>query len=436
MAEEIINALTKVEGLRVAARTSAFQFKGKSQDARQIGEALNVRTLLEGSVRTAGDRLRVTAQLINVTDGYHLWSDRYEKKMEDVFSIQDEITSRIVEALKMRLLSPRESPLVKAHPSNMEAYHLYLKGRHYRLSRYDAAKARQFFEQAVGEDPSYAPAFAGLADCYNHLGRDGFFRPNLARSKANEAVTRALALDDSSGEAHAVLAFTRSFLDWEWSDGEREFKRAIELDPACTPAYYWYCGLLANLGRKEEALTMARKVGELDPLAPVAGAAVGFMHSLWGDYDSSIAIARKVLEIHPDHALGIAGIGLSHSLLSQHEPAIAALEKAAALVARPPLMLAWLGRAYAVAGRRDQALEIAGELKDREYAAPLFQAWIYGGLRAKDEAFQWLAMAFEERSPWLAFFSHTKAMFHKDLRSDPRLDELARRMKLPDVYLS
>jgi tetratricopeptide (TPR) repeat protein len=304
------------------------------------------------------------------------------------------------------------------------------------LSRYDIAKARQFFEQAVGEDPSYAPAYAGLADCYNHLGRDGFFRPNLARSKANEAVTRALSLDDSSGEAHSVLAFTRSFLDWEWDEGEREFKRAIELDPACTQAHYWYGLLLATLGRQEEALTMARAAEELDPLAPVAKMAVGTMHVLWGDYDGSASVARKILEMHPDHALGLACLGMSYSLVSRHEPAIVALEKATALLARPPLMLGWLGRAYAAGGRRDQALEIAGELKDREYVAPPFQAWIYGGLRAKDEAFQWLAMAFEERSPLLAFFNITKAMFHEDLRSDSRFDELARRMKLPNIRLS
>ncbi len=183
----------KSKGLRVAARTSTFQFKGKAEDVGRIGEALKVKTLLEGSVRTAGNRLRVTAQLINVDDGYHLWSERYEREMEDVFAIQDDITSRIAEALKVRLLASDESSRPKVHTRNLEAYHLYLKAQHYRLSRFDFAKARQFFEQAVAEEPSYAPAYAGLADCYSHMGFYGNIPPNVARSKAKEAAEKALS---------------------------------------------------------------------------------------------------------------------------------------------------------------------------------------------------------------------------------------------------
>jgi TolB-like protein len=327
MAEEILNALTKVEGLQVTARTSAFQFKGKAQDVREIGESLNVKTLLEGSVRTAGDRLRITAQLINVADGYHLWSERYDRKMEDVFAIQDEIASRVVEALKVQLLSSEESPGVKVHTRNMEAYHLYLKGQHYRRSRYDIAKAKEFFEQAVVVDPSYSPAYAGLADCYNHLGMYGVLPPSVARCKAKDAAEKALSIDEGLGEAHAVLGLYRLAFEWDWREAEREYKRAIELDPDFVMTYGWYGILLGSLGRKAEALTLARKALELDPLSPLIGGALGIVHYFSGDFSNAVSTVRKVLEIHPDHVFANYLLGTSYAHISMHEESVAVLEK-------------------------------------------------------------------------------------------------------------
>jgi len=430
MAEEIINALTKVEGLKVAARTSSFQFKGRAEDVRHIGEELNVKTLLEGSVRTAGDQLRVTAQLINVSDGYHLWSDRFDRSIEDVFAIQDEITSNIVEALKLRLFGPVKPPRQGITPTNMDAYKLYLKGRHFRLSRYDTEKARQFFERAIREDPSYAPAYVGLADCYNHLGRDGLLPPDLARANARGALSKALLLDAGSGEAHAVLAFSRWILDWEWGDAETIFKRALDLDPACTSTYYWYGIFLANLRRSDESLGIARTIEDLDPLSPIGASAIVAIHFLLRDYDSSTSAAKKMLEMHPNHPLGHLGLGLSYTLSSQHEAAIASFEKVVACV-RTPLALGCLGHSYAVGGRPDQALQIAEELKQREYVAPLFQSWIHGGLGAREETLHWLGRALEERSPFMAFLSQTEALIHEDLRSDAHIADLARRMRPP-----
>ena len=227
MAEEIINALTKIEGLKVAARTSSFHFKGKAEDIRQIGSALDVKTLLEGSVRTAGDRLRVTAQLVNVEDGYHLWSERYDRKMEDVFDIQDEISESIVDALQSKLIGDAQVRKEIRPTQDIDAYHLCLKGRYLRFTRYDFPKALGFFEQATRKDASYAEAFVGLADCYNVLGFYGYIRPEVARQKSNESVSRALGLNQQLGEAHAIRGFTQGFFDWDWHGAEQSFQKCM-----------------------------------------------------------------------------------------------------------------------------------------------------------------------------------------------------------------
>lgn len=430
MAEEIINALTKVEGLRVAARTSSFQFKNKAEDARYIGEKLQVKALLEGSVRTAGEQLRVTAQLINVSDGYHVWSDRFDGSINDVFAIQDEIASNIVRALRLRLVGSMGPPHRGLTPSSMDAYKLYLKGRHFRLSRYATEKARTFFEQAIRQDPAYAPAYVGLADCYNHLGRDGLLSPDLTRTNAKEALSKALSLDEGSGEAHAVLAFSRWVLDWDWSEAETIFEQALDLDPGCTPTYYWYGIFLANLGRTEESLRIVRIIEDLDPLSPIVGSSIVVIYLLLRDDDSSISAARKMLEMHPDHPLSHLGLGLAYTFTSHHEAAITSFERAVASV-RAPLGLGFLGHAYAVGGRPDDAVAIAEELQECEYVAPLFQTWIHAGLGAREETLKWLAKTVEERSPFVAFMSRTEALIDENLRSDARIVELLRRMRPP-----
>ena len=236
LAEELLNALAKIEALRVAARTSAFSFKGKETDVREIGRKLNVSVVLEGSVRKSGNRLRITAQLINVTDGYHLWSERYDRQIEDLFEIQDEVTLAVVDALKLKLLSSEKASLLKQRTENTEAYQLYLKGRYYWHQRTEEAvkKGIECFEQAIDIDPNYALAYAGLADSCSLLGLSEYsaLSPTEAFPKAKQASVKALEIDNTVAEAHVSLAFGRMYFDWDFQRAESEYQQAIELNPS------------------------------------------------------------------------------------------------------------------------------------------------------------------------------------------------------------
>jgi serine/threonine-protein kinase len=430
MAEEIINALTKVEGLRVAARTSTFQFKGKSEDVGRIGEELKVKTLLEGSVRTAGAKLRVTAQLINVDDGYHLWSERYDRQMEDVFDIQDDIARSIVDALRFKLV--RGIQRAKRHTDNVEAYHLVLKGRYYKF-RLDFPKAIHCCEQALEEDPSYSLAFADLAVCYCDLGRVEVIEPKIAFQKAKDYVGRALSFDKDLGEAHVALGLVQLWYDWDWNDAEREFKRALELSPSYMSAYFFYALLLSNLDRQEEAVAMMGKAVDLDPLNPGVRAASSTIHLYARNYVKVQQECSKALEIDPNHVWALWMLGLSYSLRSMHDEAIAELQKVTKLSHRLPLYLAELGWAYGRANRRAEAERIIGELEERsqrEYVSPFCMALVWGGLAEMDTAFEWLGKARDERSSYLPELKVTPLL--DSFCSDPRFQDLLRRMNLPE----
>jgi len=249
MAEELINALTKIEGLHVAARTSAFQFKGKDLNVRRIGEELGVKTVLEGSVRKAGNRLRITAQLINISDGYHIWSDKYDRDIEDIFAIQDEISLAIVDNLKLKLLKKEKAQLMKRYTEDQEAYSLYLKGRYFWNRRYEGGllKGIEYFQKAIEKDPSFAPAYAGIADCYCLMGMYNWNPPKEAYPKAKAATLRALEIDDTLPEAHASLGWIKMFYDWDWAAAERAFQRAIELNPNYATAHNWYAMFLTPM---------------------------------------------------------------------------------------------------------------------------------------------------------------------------------------------
>ena len=359
IAEEIINALVQIEGLRVTSRTSAFQFKGEAKDMREIGDALNVRTVREGSVRSSGRRLRVTAQLINVEDGYHLWSDRYDREMDDVFAIQDEIATHIVDALTPKLLGKKQAPRKKRHTDDLEAYQLYLKGQHNWYKRYQGSlqKAAHFFEKATERDPEYALAHAGVADAYASLGIYGL-EPGLAGEKARAAAERALAIDDGLAESHASQAGVRYFYDWEWEESERGFRRAIELNPSYVRAYCWYQFLLCSIGRPDEAVSVMRRAQEQDPLSPYVNALAGSAVLASGNVAAALVEYEKALDVDEDFLLAVYYSGIAHSWRGDHGRAVAAFEKAAFLTGRAPyyLGLARLGlragrSSFAVGGR-------------------------------------------------------------------------------------
>ncbi len=431
MAEEIINALSRVEGLRVASRTSAFQFNEKSQDIRRMGEALNVKAILEGGVRTAGSRIRVTTQLVNVEDGYHIWSERYDGELEDVFAIQDEIAANIVAALELKLVGPRSADQPKRHSDNLEAYQLFLKGRHnwHRRHKDSLIKAAGFFEQATEVDPNYALAYAGLADTYGSLAFYGY-PPLEGSQQAITAAERALALDGNLAEASAARGLIRFHYHRDWVGAEKDYKRALELDPAYVLAYCWYSFLLSNTGRLEEGIDMAKQAQDLDPLSPYVNTVYGSAYLWAGLTEKALPEFTKALDMDDNFALTLYFLGGAHSRARRHEEAIRSLEKAATLTGRASFSLGWLGWIFASAGREDEARSLLSELHERaqkEYVAPSFLAWIYGGLRHKEKALEQIEKSYETGDPLLSWLVLPP---YDQLRLEARFKDIRRQLNL------
>ena len=297
--EEIINSLTHLEGLKVIARTSTFAFKGKNEDIREIGKKLDVETLLEGSVRKDGNRLRITAQLVKVEDGTHLWSERYDREMEDVFAIQDEISLAIVDNLKVKLLGDEKTTIVNRQSENIEAYNLYLKGRFFwhRRTEVDVKRSIYYFNQAIELDTTYALAYAGLADAYLVMAWFGWYPANDGYNKGKEYALKALSININIAEAHATLGAIATWYDWKWEDAEKELKQAISLNPNYATAYQWYSDLLDVLGKNKEAREQINLALKLDPHSFVANILSAWYYYNNADYEKTIEESRKVLEI-------------------------------------------------------------------------------------------------------------------------------------------
>jgi serine/threonine-protein kinase len=434
MAEEIINALSHVEDLRVVARTSAFSFRGKEIDIREIGRKLNVETLLEGSVRKAENELRITAQLVNVVDGYHLWSERYDREMVDIFAIQEEISLAIVDKLKLKLLGEIKGELIRSYTEDIEAYNLYLKGRYFWNKRTggDLKRAIEYFEQAIERDGRYAPAYAGIADSYNDLPNYSSFSPDEAYPKANEAALKALELDDKLAEAHASLGLIKSEYDWDWDGAEKEFKRAIELNPACVTAHYWYGLLLLYLARFDDAIKEMKKALELDPVSLLIYKHMGLILFLAGQSDEAIETLKKALEMEPNAILLHALIGLAYGRKSLYKEALAELQKEKELTTDcPPIVDAWLGVAYLRIGDKGKGQEVLEDLigqSKQQYVPPYAFAQFYFAIGEMDEGFKWLERAYEEHDIWLRYLKVDTSL--QDFRSDPRFLAILKKMGL------
>jgi serine/threonine-protein kinase len=433
MAEEIINALTQVEGLRVVARTSAFSFRGKEIDIREIGRKLNVETVMEGSVRKSGNRLRITAQLINVTDGYHLWSERYDREMQDIFAVQDEISLTIVDKLKVKLLKEEKAKLVKRYTDDPEAYSLYLKGRYFWYRRYEGGlqKGIECFQQAINQDPLYALAYVGIADCYNQFGLWGFLPPKEAYPKAKVACAKALEIDNTLAEAYASLGWIKMFYDWDWAEAEKAYKRAIELNPNYATVHYYYGLYLGAIGRGIEAVAEVKKSVELDPLCLVHNAVLGFELYCKRQFDEAIEQLHKTLEMDSSFAVTCFFLGLSYMGKERWEEAITTLKKFASLWQGSPFTIGFLGFAYGMSGQKDEAMSMLDQLcklSQQRYVSSFYKALIYVGLGNKDQAFEYWDRAYDERESWMV--SLKAGHFIDTLRSDPRYDALLRKMGL------
>jgi serine/threonine protein kinase/Tfp pilus assembly protein PilF len=432
--EEIINALAQIEDLRVAARTSAFSFKGKQADLRTVGERLNVTTVLEGSVRKSGNRLRIMAQLINVADGYHIWSERYDRELQDIFEVQDEIAKTIADRLKVTLGAGRQKPLVRAGTKNLEAYQLYLKGRFHWNQRTPEGlrKAIDYFQEAIEKDPAYALAYAGLADTYDLASFLNVFPPGEVMPKAKAAAAKALEIDDGLAEAHVSLGYASFTYDWDWTAAGRHFRQALAVYPSYVRSHAFYPLYLSSLGRFEEAVAEAKGAVDIDPVSPAVSHVLAVQLYLARQFDQSVQQCHKTLEMDPHYAVAYAMLGQAYASTGSYREALADLDKYLALSRGGAAGLALLGYAHARLGNRNEALRRLEELKalaKLSFVPAFFFALVHAGLEDKDQAFGWLEKACQERFNRLAYLK-VEALWDP-LRSDPRFTELLQRVGIP-----
>jgi adenylate cyclase len=430
VSEELITALSKITGLQVKARTSSFAFKGKNEDIQKIGELLHVSHLLEGSVAKAGNKLRITAQLIQASDGNHEWSDTYDRDMQDIFAVRSEVAQQVAATLKVRLLGEDKKQLDKKPTENLEAYNLYRQGRYYfdRVSEESLKKALPFLQQAIQKDPRFALAYAGMADTYV-AAADAFIAPREAFSKAKEAALKAIELDDSLAEAHASLGLVHYHYDWDWAAAEKEFKRALVLNPQSAWSYAVYSQFLGGMGRVDEANEQGRRALELDPLSVTARWCLGWAFLNAGRSDEAIEQLSKAVELDPTSAWARTFLGRAYLIKGMQQRGIEELETARRDEPDDVFVLGLLGYGYAVTGRRADALKVLqsfDEMEKRRYVSRAARVYVYAGLGDKDKAFEWLEKAYQERSDALVWFPQEPES--KTLRSDPRFAVLMRKI--------
>ena len=427
MTEELINALANVDGIRVVARTSAFAYKGKNVNVRQIGEELNVATVLEGSVRREGDQLRVAAQLIGTADGYHLWSKTYDRELKNVFSVEDELARDIVQALKPKLVPA--AALVPQATASTEAHDLYLKGRFFwnQRTKEDLAKAVAFFEQALALDPKYAPAHSGLSDCYILSGGYGVPWTAERLQKARKHALEAVALDESLAEGHTSLANVAE-KDFDWTTAEREYKRAIQLGPGYAIGHQWYAVHLVNVGRLTEAWEEIERARQLDPTSRLINNWAGIVLFFRREYDRAIEQTLKTLELDPGWWAARATLVASCLQSGKLAKAKAALPEA---TAAPDEYLALRVMVLAAAGDQAAARRLLAELDrglDGGRTPPLRQAEAHLAVGDKDGAFLWLERGVDERASSVLGIKFNPSL--DSIREDPRFRKLLKRMNL------
>jgi eukaryotic-like serine/threonine-protein kinase len=432
ISDALINALSRIRDLRVPGRTSAFSFKGQAQDLREIGKKLNVQTVLEGSVQVMGEKLRVSAQLINADDGFQLWSEKYDRKMEDIFAIQDEIARAIVDTLKVEILGEKQAPIAKEAAGNLEAYNLYLQGRHFwnKRGKEDLLKSIDYFEKAIAIDPKYALAYAGLADAYIVLGNNLFLPPDESYTKAREFARKGLEIDDQMASAYSALGSIRRDYDWDFLGAEKDYKKALEISPGDAYVHQGYALLLSNLGRHEGAIREIKLARDLDPLAPRIRANVGYILYLAKRYDAALEELKKALDFDPNHAETYKYLGDAYREMGRYEESISSFKKAIELEDQPKYSIR-LAVTYGRAKKIEESDKILNELKERskrEYVSPALLAAAYGARGEDDIAFDLLNTAYAARDHKLSYL-RTEPVFDP-LRSDPRFAVLLKKIGL------
>jgi serine/threonine protein kinase len=437
LADELISRLTNIESLRVPARTSTFSFKGKQVEIQDVGKKLHVDMVLEGSLRKAGNKLRITVQLVNVTDGYPLWSDKYERNEEDIFVLQDEISLAIVDKLKLKLLGGEKEKIVKRHTENPDAYDLYLKGIYFwnKRSSESMNKGMSFFRQALDKDPAYALAYASLADAFNTLGFWGWLVPKEAFPKARAFAEKALSIDDALAEAHNSLGFTYLHESWNWAAAEKEFKLALELNPNYAQAHAWYSHLLLSKGQVGRAIEEMRKALKLDPLSLHMRSILAEWLRIAGRLEEAEEEIKRVLDMDPSFGLAHYYLAYTYIQRKRYKKAVTSFQRAIELMGNLSWAIGWLGATYAIMGETRKAKEILKdllELSKQRYVHPSSFAAIYGELGDLDKYYEWTGIARKERDPFLPLIKYWRTFTEgeKKVRSDPRFKELLKKIGL------
>ena len=433
--EELLNALTKVEGLQVTSRTSAFAFKGKNDDIRDIAVKLNVDKVLEGSVRKSGNRVRITAQLINAADGYHIWSESYDRNLNDIFEVQDEISGIITNRLRENFSPQKTEPLVKAPTKNIDAYTNYLKALHYwnKLTPADTRKAIECFEKAFELEPAYAQAYALAAGAYSNLGATGQMLPEKAFKIAKKYADKALELDDSIAEGHIAIGSYYLFYEWKWKESFEAFQKAIKLNPAATLAYQLLSFYYVITGQKNEAVKTMEDAIRIDPLSPIVSQALGNTYIFAERYDDAIQQAEKMLEMNPQMRISLELKAWAIGLKGDWNAALEIFKEIHRLTNHPLKGLMGVGYSYARLGMTEQAMECIEKLERRQKEDPnsVIDADLVGiwfALGNKDKAFYHINQCVEKRMAPVNYFLEYPVF--KGLANDPRYLELKAKMKL------
>ena len=431
LAEELLNSLSNLDGLKVAARTSSFSFKNTNSKVADVGHALNVANVLEGSVRRSGERLRITVQLVNAVDGYHIWSERYDREMKDVFEIQDDITLAVVAALKLKLFDGESPGPKKRGTESTEAYEAYLKGLFYhnKFGVENVKAAIEYFEKAVAIDPNFALAYAHLSESSRLLVANGTLDPRAFRQKAEEWALRALTLDPELADAHLALAAIR--LDaWKFSEAKREVERAIALSPNHPSPRILHAFLLSILGHPDEAVDEVKLARDLDPLSRRAVICVGWILYTVRRFDEAIKTCQRTLELDPSLSPLYFYLGSSYTSKGLYKEAIASYEKAISLDRAATGIYIYQAALYVISGDRQKGEQLINELTSRaDYISPGELALYYVATGDHDRAVELLNTAFDEHDPQLQFVGFDPLF--DAIRSDPRFIDLIRRIGLP-----
>jgi TolB-like protein/DNA-binding SARP family transcriptional activator/Flp pilus assembly protein TadD len=433
LTEELIAALARVRHLRVAARTSVFAFKDQNRDIREIGRQLNVATILEGSVRRDGARLRIHAQLINATDGFHIWAATYDRNMAGIFELQTELALHIAEALQANLTAGDRQRLAKQPTENLQAHSAYLKGRYYWKQRSGAglSKAIEYFEEAIAADSAYAPAYAGLASAYGPMGVHGYLSPAEAGARMRSNTLRALAIDPDLAEGHVALAAYRSLYEWDFAGGENEYLRAIELDPSESVTHFWYGYMLQSLGRDEDALAQRKIAADLDPMAASAVEGVGMSYLFSGRPVPAIEQLSKSVELDSTYWPAHLYLGMAYEAMGDFPKALDAFERASAHAGDSPKPKAGIVSALWQLGRKDEARHILESLRTQATRTDVHPPVVATSLVAMGQtnaAFDWLEQAFREKHPDLPVALADPGF--ASVRTNPRFLDLRRRVGL------